>query len=109
MGAWKTNTGSFSTLSQKITSRSAASSSRDGADQLERENSYGILEASNAMALLKASPPTPVGTIKGRYSIRIKRATLRQPFGLAFQATEGAVDSRLGGFSGITIAEELPH
>jgi len=49
--------------------------------------------------LLRVSPPTPVGPVTGRYSVRIKRASLKQPFGVAFQAEDDV----------ISIAEDLPH
>eukprot|EP00747_Dinoflagellata_sp_TGD_P186148 gnl/TRDRNA2_/TRDRNA2_43039_c0_seq1.p1 gnl/TRDRNA2_/TRDRNA2_43039_c0~~gnl/TRDRNA2_/TRDRNA2_43039_c0_seq1.p1 ORF type:complete len:368 (-),score=63.77 gnl/TRDRNA2_/TRDRNA2_43039_c0_seq1:196-1251(-) len=47
--------------------------------------------------LLKCSPPMPVGS--NRYCVRLRRASLRIPFGITFAADQSA----------ITIAEELPH
>lgn len=51
-------------------------------------------------ALLKVGVPTPVGSTPGRYSIRIRRASLRQPLGVTFFANEA---------NQITIRDELPH
>lgn len=116
---WKTGsvTGSYRSYSSFLSNKhgrppgSGASSSRGGSNlgTLDRQDSYGNFQASETIPLLKASPPTPVGTVKGRYCVRIKRASLRQPFGLTFQATEGANDSRHGASNSITIAEDLPH
>mmetsp|Transcript_91642 Transcript_91642/g.143841 ORF Transcript_91642/g.143841 Transcript_91642/m.143841 type:complete len:352 (-) Transcript_91642:24-1079(-) len=41
--------------------------------------------------LLKASPPTRVGSKVGRYRIRIWRATTRQPFGINFVLSDGKI------------------
>jgi hypothetical protein len=63
----------------------------------------GVNEVGDAdrvqMPLLKASPPLPVGTLVGRFRVRIWRATIRQPFGINFMV-EGTT---------ILIAEDLEH
>lgn len=41
-------------------------------------------EASPCIALLRASPPIPVGSLPGRYKVRLWRAAADLPWGLAF-------------------------
>lgn len=52
-----------------------------------------------------SSPPKQVGPIKGRYVMRVLRASLTQPYGLTFDVAEGAD----GDLRAIIATEDLPH
>lgn len=53
------------------------------------------------MPLLKASPPTPVGRLAGRFKVRLWRASTAQPFGVSFGS---------GNKTGTIIVEDaMPH
>jgi len=55
--------------------------------------------------LLKADPPASVAGLANGYFVRLRRASLKQRYGVAFDAAETR-DRRL---STINIAEDLPH
>jgi len=59
----------------------------------------------NVLVLLMASRPPYLQASGGRYTVGIKRASLKQPFGLSFHGTEGNDRS----LSKISIAEDLPQ
>jgi len=59
----------------------------------------------NVLPLLVASRPPYMQAAGGRYTVAIKRASLKQPFGLSFHGTEGS-DMQI---TKITIAEDLPQ
>lgn len=62
-------------------------------------------EEGTPVVLLKSSPPAQVGNVKGRYVLRVIRASLKQPYGITFDANE----ARGGMLSVISVAEDLPH
>lgn len=66
------------------------------------EGSIEDAPSNFSRALLRVGVPTPVGSKPGLYSVRIRRASLGQPFGVTFAAAAQA-----GGV--ITVAEDLPH
>jgi len=59
----------------------------------------------NVLPLLVASQPPDLQAFGGRYTMAIKRASLKQPFGLSFHGTEGS-DRQL---SKISIAQDFPQ
>uniref|UniRef100_A0A7S0B844 PDZ domain-containing protein n=1 Tax=Pyrodinium bahamense TaxID=73915 RepID=A0A7S0B844_9DINO len=63
--------------------------------------SGGTCSNTSLLPLLKASPPTPVGRIAGRYKVNLWRSSGGQPYGISFGS-----GSRAGE---IVIAEDAPH
>mmetsp|Transcript_129885 Transcript_129885/g.361912 ORF Transcript_129885/g.361912 Transcript_129885/m.361912 type:complete len:352 (+) Transcript_129885:88-1143(+) len=57
------------------------------------------------LPLVKVSAPTPVGLKKVRYCVHIQRASLKQPFGVTFNAATTSDDQ----CQAISVAEDLPH
>lgn len=78
----------------------AASSAGSDASSYEGGLSIEDSTASFSRALLKVGVPTPVGSKPGLYSVRIRRASLRQSFGVVLVAKRGG---------DISVAEDLPH
>jgi len=95
---------SFSTSYSDVSSASRAS--KDTVSSLaRREKAKMFDEERNVLPLIVASPPPYLQASGGRYRVDIKRASLKQPFGLSFHVTQGA-DRRL---SKIIIAEDFPQ
>mmetsp|Transcript_19043 Transcript_19043/g.44771 ORF Transcript_19043/g.44771 Transcript_19043/m.44771 type:complete len:365 (+) Transcript_19043:115-1209(+) len=62
--------------------------------------SGGTLCNASMVPLLKASPPTPVGRVAGRYKVYLWRLSTAQPYGISFGK------SNLGM---VIVAEDAPH
>jgi len=58
---------------------------------------------STPIALLQSSQPAQVGTIKGRYVLRVVRASLKQAFGITFDVSDA------GSSTALMVSEDLPH
>jgi len=56
------------------------------------------------IALLQSSQPAQVGTIKGRYVLRVVRASLKQAFGITFDVNESR-----GSTAALMVSGDLPH
>lgn len=67
---------------------------------LAKDARSGSKSDSLTIPLLRASPPIPVGTLPGRYKVRLWRAATDLPWGLAF----GKGCSR-----GARVSEDAPH
>jgi len=61
-------------------------------------------EDSAPIALLQSSQPAQVGTIKGRYVIRVVRASLKQAFGIRFDVSVVS-----GNAASLVASVDLPH
>jgi len=70
-----------------------------------RKEAFEEREEGTPIVLLKSSPPAQVGSVKGRYVLRVVRGSLKQPYGITFDANE----ARGGVLSTIYVAEDLPH
>jgi len=93
-------------LSLSTSYSDVSSASKDKASPFAQEElSRMFNDESNVLPLLVASRPAHQQVSSGRYTVAIKRASLKQPFGLSFHGTEGS-DRQL---SKITIAEDLPQ
>mmetsp|Transcript_19016 Transcript_19016/g.36624 ORF Transcript_19016/g.36624 Transcript_19016/m.36624 type:complete len:552 (+) Transcript_19016:127-1782(+) len=85
--------------------RSDAGTSITSVGSAARRDSFEEREDGTPVVLLKSSAPAQVGNVKGRYVLRVVRASLKQPYGITFDANE----ARGGMLSGISVAEDLPH
>jgi len=61
-------------------------------------------EEATPIILLQSSQPAQVGTIKGRYVMRVVRASLKQAFGITFDVAESISSS-----TALMVSEDLPH
>jgi len=79
----------------------------DGADSRSGPGAgaAGEQRGPEPVPLLQVSPPTPVGSIKGRYCVHIRRVAAEQPCGVTFSAVENQ-DKRL---QMIAVADDLSH
>jgi len=62
--------------------------------------SGGTSSSTSLLPLLKASPPTPVGRLAGRYRVRLWRPSAAQSFGISFGSTKTGK---------VTIVDDMPH
>mmetsp|Transcript_101941 Transcript_101941/g.263467 ORF Transcript_101941/g.263467 Transcript_101941/m.263467 type:complete len:557 (-) Transcript_101941:116-1786(-) len=79
-------------------------STETGADSTCATSTHSVVSFSDQKltALLKVSPPMPVGRVAGRYMVRLWRSSTAMPYGMTF------ISGPAGG-SNVVVAEDAPH
>lgn len=97
---------SLSTKAEHSSSQSGVSGcSSDMSSCIASVGHPDLHQDDGELPLVMSSAPKQVGPVKGRYALRVLRASFKQPYGLTFDVAE-TTDGHL---CAIMVTEDLPH